>query len=87
MDCALAQAVTRMNINILRLIITGFIVATLGACSMQQGYYSLRAAQREQCGRIADSHRRDRCYQDANTSYNKYEHERKESSGQTDHSQ
>jgi hypothetical protein len=50
-------------------------LATLAACSAQQGYASAHAWRRNQCLRIIDSQERLRCLKEADRSYDSYKKE------------
>lgn len=50
-------------------------LATAG-CTNREVYDSLQGAREDQCRKIADADARQRCYDDAHKSYDKYERER-----------
>ncbi|ALT79166.1 hypothetical protein [Paucibacter sp. KCTC 42545] len=51
-------------------------LSLLSACSSQEWYAAGREAQRDQCNKLMDSAQRDRCLQDANMSYDRYQREK-----------
>jgi len=56
----------------LRMVQVLFLLAIASGCTERQVYDSGQAWQRNECGKIADRDRQDRCLREASTSYENY---------------
>ena len=51
------------------------VLLALAACSSEQLYQTGRGAQRAECNKLQDAQQRERCFKDADTSYDAYKRE------------
>ena len=59
----------------LRFLTSACILLAMAACSSEQLYQTGRSAQREECNKLQDPLQRERCFKDADTSYDAYKRE------------
>jgi hypothetical protein len=52
------------------------LAATLHGCSNREVYNSLQGAKQNECNKIVDDNQRQRCFEDANRNYDRYQRER-----------
>ncbi len=48
------------------------VTCSLGACTTEQAYNSLKGYQQNECNKRVDNQDRERCLRDADTSYDEY---------------
>jgi hypothetical protein len=70
------KSITLKSMASVTAVTLAFSLFLLAGCSNREVYDSMQGAKQNECNKIVDNNERQRCFEDANKSYDRYQRER-----------